>query len=92
MTNASGGYSFISLPAGDYEVVEVLPPGWDVAPTFDSRQTVTVVPGTDTVAGDFANFSNLNGSLRGTIWNDLNRNGARDTNLAGQFTDPGLAG
>ena len=78
LTNASGDYSFISLPAGDYEVTEVLPGGWECIADFDSRQTVAVVAGNDSIAGDFANFTILNGSIRGTVWNDLNRNGVRD--------------
>ena len=77
---------------GDYEVTEILPTGWDVSPGFDSRQTVTVFAGAESIAADFANFSILNGSIRGTVWNDLNRNGVRDTSLSGAFTDPGLAG
>ncbi|MCY2993289.1 MAG: hypothetical protein NTY19_36225 [Planctomycetota bacterium] len=90
LTNTSGDYSFISLPAGDYDIVEVLPSGWYVSPGFDTQQTVTVGVGAEKVAGDFANFTNLWGSIRGAIWNDLNRNGVRDTNLSGAFTDPGL--
>ncbi len=45
LTDANGNYAFISLDAGDYEVTEVLPDGWDVSPTFDSRQTVAVAGG-----------------------------------------------
>lgn len=92
ITDATGSYSFISLPEGDYEVTEVLPGGWDVSPGYDSRQTVAVFAGEATTAGDFANFTVLNGSVRGTIWNDLNRNGVRDRTPAGAFTDPGMAG
>ena len=92
-TDAAGAYNFLSLNAGDYEVIEVLPPGWDVSPTKDVKQTVAVTGGNETVAADFANFTVLNGSISGTVWNDLNRNGARDFNtLTGQFTDPGLGG
>lgn len=91
ITNTKGEYSFISLASGDYEVTEVLPTGWNLAPTFDSRQTVAVTAGEQSTAGDFANFTVLNGSVQGTVWNDLNRNGSRDVNLAGAFTDPGLA-
>lgn len=90
LTNENGKYSFISLAAGDYEVTEVLPAGWNVAPTFDTAQTVTVNSGAATKAADFANFTVLNGSIRGTIWNDLNRDGIRNVDLSGAFTDPGL--
>lgn len=91
VTDANGNDSFISLDAGDYEVTEVLPGGWDVSPTFDSRQTVAVNGGEVSVAEDFANFTSLNGSIRGTVWNDLNRNGLRDVNtITGAHLDPGL--
>lgn len=92
-TNADGRYTFISLNAGDYEVTEVLPTGWDVSPTHDQRQTVAVTGGKTTNAPDFANFTNLNGSISGTVWNDVNRNGIRDINtLTGAYSDPPLSG
>lgn len=92
LTDANGNYSFISLVAGDYEVVEILPDGWDVSPTFDSQQTVAVSGGEVSTANDFANFTTLNGSIRGAVWNDVNRNGVRDYNsLTGDVLDPGLA-
>ena len=90
VTTSDGEYAFISLPAGDYEVTEVLPSGWYVSPTFDTKQTVAVFGGEKSTAGDFANFTIQNGSIRGTIWNDLNRDGIRNVNLSGVFTDPGL--
>jgi len=92
LTDAAGNYSFISLAAGDYEVTEVLPSGWNVSPTFDIRQTVAVFGGEASTAQDFANFTVLNGSIRGAVWNDVNRNGLRDLNvLTGVLLDPGLA-
>ncbi|MCA8988462.1 MAG: hypothetical protein KDA78_12505, partial [Planctomycetaceae bacterium] len=72
LTNEDGNYSFISLSEGDYEVTEILPAGWDVSPGYDVAQTVGVTGGERTTAGDFANFTVENGSLRGIIWNDLN--------------------
>ncbi len=93
VTNADGEYSFLGLAAGDYEVIEELLPAWSVSPTKDSKQTVAVAGGEVTTASDFANFTILNGSITGTIWNDTNRNGVRDFNtLTGQFTDPVIAG
>ncbi|MBL8817101.1 MAG: hypothetical protein JNL58_13820 [Planctomyces sp.] len=91
LTDANGHYGFISLPAGDYEITEVLPSGWEPSPTFDIRQTVSVFGGENTTADDFANFTVLNGSVRGTIWNDLNRDGLRNRDLGGAFTEPGLS-
>lgn len=90
VTNSDGEYAFISVVAGDYEVTEVLPSGWYVSPTFDTRQTVAVFGGEKSTARDFANFTIQNGSIRGTVWNDLNRDGIRNVALSGAFTDPPL--
>ncbi len=92
VTDADGNYSFISLAAGDYEVTEELPAGWDVSPLFDNRQTVAVRGGRSTTADDFANFTVENGSISGTVWNDLFRDGVRNSDLSGAYTDPGIAG
>ncbi len=92
ITDATGGYVFTSLVAGDYEVVEILPIGWDVSPLRDNKQTVTVEGGRVSTAAPFANFTTLNGSISGLIWNDINRNGLRDVNaLTGAYLDPPLA-
>lgn len=93
VTDASGEYLFLSLAAGDYEVTEQLPDGWDVSPGSDSRQTVAVNGGEVSNAGDFANFTVLNGAVSGTMWNDLNRNGLRDfDSISGVTIDPPLVG
>ena len=84
-TDAFGCYAFTGLTTGDYEVTEVLPAGWNVSPTFDVRQTVAVVGGEMSKAGDFANFSSSGGSIRGVMWNDYNNDHIRTT-------DPGLPG
>ncbi len=92
-TDTNGRYSFLSLLAGDYEVVEILPTGWDVSPLNDNKQTVTVEGGRIATANDFANFTTLHGSISGKIWNDINRNSLRDINtLTGEFLDPPLSG
>lgn len=91
VTDANGKYQFLSLPAGNYLLTEELPDGWVVSPEFASQQIVTIEAGRDTIADDFANSNILNGSLRGIVWNDANRNGLRDKNLAGDFLEPGLA-
>jgi YDG domain/SdrD B-like domain len=93
VTDTNGRYGFLSLLAGDYEVVESLPAGWDVSPLNDNKQTVAVEGGRITTASNFANFTTLNGSISGKVWNDINRNGIRDRNtLTGAFFDPPLAG
>ncbi|MBL8827453.1 MAG: hypothetical protein JNM18_10795, partial [Planctomycetaceae bacterium] len=93
LTDSSGTYTFGGLLAGDYEVTEVLPAGWNVSPEFDVRQTVTVNGGQLSTANDFANFSNSNGSIRGLIWNDVNADGTRGVDpITGLFTEPALIG
>ncbi len=77
-TDANGNYTFVSVPAGDVEVAEVVPARWYVSTTFDSRQTVSVLAGETVTAREFANFTVLNGSIRGVIWNDLFRDGVRN--------------
>ncbi|MFM8250395.1 MAG: SdrD B-like domain-containing protein, partial [Planctomycetota bacterium] len=85
ITDSVGSYFFTGLTTGDYEVTEVLPAGWNVSPTYDVRQTVSVTGGALSTAGDFANFSASNGSIRGVIWNDFNNDQVRTS-------DPGLPG
>lgn len=93
VTDENGEYIFLSLNAGDYEVTEVLPDGWTVSDGTDSRQTVAVNGGEASTADDFANFTVLNGSITGTIWNDLNRNGVRDVDsISGVVRDLPLVG
>ncbi len=91
-TDATGHYHFVSVLAGTYSVREVLPPKWTPAPGFSAQQSVTVIAGDKVGKVDFANFTVLNGSIRGSVWNDLNRDGVRNTTLSGSFSDPGLAG
>ncbi len=93
ITDKDGEYQFRSLDPGDYEVVEILPTGWEPSPGTDSQQTITVFNGEVTTAPDFANFTTLNGSISGVVWNDINRNGIRDYDtIAGAFVDPPLVG
>jgi hypothetical protein len=92
ITDANGVYHFLSLTAKNYTIAEVLLSSWAVAPFFSSSQTVTVVAGESINNLDFANFTVLNGSISGTVWNDLNRNGSRDFNsLTGAIIDTGIA-
>ncbi|MFO0889623.1 MAG: SdrD B-like domain-containing protein [Isosphaeraceae bacterium] len=92
ITDESGHYAFLGLAGGSYQVTEVVPEGWSPADGFGTSQLVDVNAGETATAEDFANFTVLNGSIRGTVWNDVNRNGIRDTDLSGAFTEPGLAG
>lgn len=93
ITGEDGSYKFISLAEGTYSIMEVMPSdSWSVSPGYANPVTVTVIAGETTNGIDFANFTVENGAITGTIWNDLNRDGVRTTDLSGAFTDPGLSG
>jgi subtilisin-like proprotein convertase family protein len=75
-TNASGAYALSSLPAGTYPLRLTQRP--DYTPTTPLSQSITVVAGNT--------LSNINfgqrqppGSITGTVYNDANNNGSRDT-------------
>ena len=92
VTSADGTYSFSDLQIGDYDLIEIVPSGWETAPGFGDNHTVRVYSGATSTAPDFANF-NLStlvpGTVSGSVWDDLNGNGVRDTTPT---TEPGSAG
>ena len=91
-TAADGSYGFDELPPGDYEVTIVLPAGWDVPEGYDVRQTVAV-QSLHVATQDFASFSDLQGLLHGSVWNDVNIDGVRNSDpVTGEFLEPGLEG
>ncbi len=90
VTDVDGFYQFTDVPAGDYEVTEIQPVGWDT--NTDIKQTAAV-QAMQTVTQDFENFSTMNGSISGTVWNDQNGNGDRAIDpVTGLPTEPGLEG
>jgi uncharacterized protein (DUF2141 family) len=86
ITDASGAYTITDLTPGQYKVREITPTGWDPTLGFDAANTVDVRAGRTTTS----NFGNFNvasiGSISGTVWNDVNADGARAPG------DPGLGG
>ena len=89
-SDASGKYIFPSVLNGNHKVREILPSAsWSPAPGFAIQQVVTVQANEITSDVDFGNFTVLNGAISGTVWNDLNRDGVRNT-LLGAFVEPGL--
>ncbi|MFO0977996.1 MAG: Ig-like domain-containing protein [Planctomycetaceae bacterium] len=93
ITGEDGSYKFVSLPAGLYDIMEVMPSdAWSVSTGYTNPVTVLVTAGEKTNGVDFANFTVENGAITGIIWNDLNRDGVRNSDLSGTFTDPGLSG
>ncbi len=88
-SDTTGVYTFTDLQIGEYEVVEVLPAGWETASTFSDRQSVLVYSGATSLAKDFANIdasAAMPGSIQGVVWDDRNANAFRDA------TEPGLEG
>ncbi len=86
ITAADGSYSFTSLAAGDYEVVETDPAGY--ISTTNNSVPAAVTAGSD-IPVDFGDrlISGGNPSnITGTVYNDINGNGAQDPG------EPGLGG
>jgi subtilisin-like proprotein convertase family protein len=80
VTDANGNYSFTNLPPAAYRVREVLPSSW--------TQTTVNPPAVSAANGigvTGLNFGTFQSSILGTVFNDLNGNGSRDTG------EPGLA-
>ena len=85
-TGANGRYFFGNLQVGTYLVQELLPTGWELAPTFTDVHSVVVNSGLTTNAPDFANVDATAfapGSIAGDVWDDKNGNGVRETGDAG---------
>jgi hypothetical protein len=83
ITDANGLYSFTGLVPKQYKVREITPAGWDPTIGFDGASTVDVTVGNVTVS-DFGNILLAKGTIRGSVWNDVNADGIRAA------SDPGL--
>jgi len=76
VTNGSGYYSFVGLPAGSYTVTEMMKSNWFA--TVSSSYSVDL---TDNATIDFANYYIPPGStynVGGIVYNDSNKNGRLD--------------
>ena len=84
-TGANGSFTFPNLPAGTYNVREVVPSF--TQPTTPNPVPVTLTAGQTTPAT--VNFGNgfLPGTISGTKFNDTNGNGTQDT---GEIGIPGV--
>lgn len=88
-TDSSGNYVFTVDAPNNYTISEQVPTGWrETLPATPGTYTVTVADKTsgETYASkDFGNIP-VPSTISGTVYNDLNDDGKRDTG------DPGLAG
>lgn len=76
LTDVNGQYTFTGIHTGTYRVTEVRPDGWISAEGRPSSVNTTVFRnGVNTV--DFFDLVPRDGSLSGTLWNDLDGNGLR---------------
>ena len=73
-----GTFSF-NLPPGTYQLRQVLPQGWRSSTPDPLVVTVTGGSTTQTLFGSYSVF----GQVRGTLYDDANLNGVRDTGEAG---------
>ncbi|RIK76721.1 MAG: hypothetical protein DCC68_18745 [Planctomycetota bacterium] len=85
----SGMYWFQRVPMGTYVVREVVPQGMTQTYPIAGGHVVTLVAGQTVEGRDFGNTSG-GGEIHGTKWNDVNRNGLRDTTPTG--AEPGVPG
>jgi hypothetical protein len=84
VSDAQGNYSISGLLPGTYAVREVAQTGWFRSAPAAGFYTVTVTTGQGVTGLDFGNYQL--GSLSGSVFNDLNGNGVRDSG------EPGLPG
>lgn len=73
-TDALGVYSFPSVVAGAYRVVEVLQAGWNTSPGFPAVRNITVIA-ENTTNVQYGVWTPTLGSISGNVWNDQDGNG-----------------
>jgi large repetitive protein len=81
-TDASGTYTFIGLPAGNYTIEQTQPAGYGSS----TPNAVSVTVGAGNSGG--ADFGETTSSLAGYVWTDTNNDGVRD---AGEPAIQGVA-
>ncbi len=87
VTDASGHFLFINVPAGNFILSETLQQGFSLTVPALNSIPVTLAAGGSSIANEFGNFRGiLTGTITGTKFLDANGNGVRDageTGLAG---------
>jgi hypothetical protein len=85
ITNANGYYEFVSLPPATYTITESDPSGYistgDVDGANDNKIVATVPAGGSVTDRDFGDAKL--GSINGTVWNDVDKDGIQDPGEAG---------
>jgi hypothetical protein len=85
-SDGSGNYKFSNLTVGSYKIRQVLQSGWiQTTPANNYGHTITLASGQNVAARDFGTKLNSGStaSIAGTVFNDLNGNGAKDSGEGG---------
>ena len=82
-TDAGGNYTFTGLVPGTYRVRVQTQTGQGVSTTLPSDVVATVGQTTQNVTFGVAAATSIGGTISGTLFNDTNGNGTRDTGEAG---------
>ncbi|MBI3765693.1 MAG: T9SS type A sorting domain-containing protein, partial [Ignavibacteriales bacterium] len=76
VTDPGGLYSFTSLAPGVYTVEESTKTGWAVTTPPEKVYNISLSPGQTVSDADFGGFQ---GTIGGTVYNDITVNGAKDS-------------
>ncbi|MBI3189283.1 MAG: hypothetical protein HYZ33_01410, partial [Ignavibacteriales bacterium] len=76
VTDASGNYSFTNVGPGDYDIEEVIEPGWFQTFPKSIVYEITMLSNSDMFGFDFGNYQSS--TISGMKFNDLNGNGVKD--------------
>ncbi len=91
ITDANGAYALSGLSAGSYKIREILQSGWSqTTPTNNYGWTITLASNQQLTGKDFGTKQSgvtppppTGGSISGTVFNDLDGDGVKDSNEVG---------
>jgi uncharacterized protein (DUF2141 family) len=87
VTDTSGNYVFTNLPAGSYKIRQTLQSGWvQTTPSNNYGWTISLTSGQSLVGKNFGTVQSIatpGGRISGTIFNDLDGDGVKDSNEVG---------
>lgn len=82
-TDSNGNYAFTNIDIGTYEVNQVLQANWlQTSPVNDLPQNITLIADDNLTNIDFGTAT-IPGSITGSVFDDLNNNGALDSGETG---------